>query len=481
MEPIQPPREKTEKAEDRKQQELLERIDNPFCTREERLRALALYLEGENKESERKFIPSSHEEVQEVNNHIHTVYSFSPYTPAMAALRAWQSGLGAAGSVDHDSVGAAEEMKAACALVGIGSCVGFEVRVSFKTDRQGNLTPFKERKINNPDSPGIAYMTVQGIPSPSLGAAHQFLDPVRKARYTRSRRMVERLNQKLLESSPLGPLSFENHVVPLSLYHRGGTITERHILAALAQRCMAVFGRGQPLLMALEEVLHVQVPPRLVPYLLEENNPHYIYDLLGIFKTEILPLIYVEPDEIECPPVHRVVDFARTIGAIPAYAYLGDVSESPTGDKKAEQFEDSYLDELFSFLKMTGFQAVTYMPPRNSREQLRRVQRLCAEYGFMEISGVDINSSRQSFRCPQVVEPEFRHLVDTTWALIAHERLASVRPSLGLFSSTNPWKELSLKEQLDRYATIGKGLNRKEPEKSAHQWAERIEQGGWHG
>ncbi|MEJ5189513.1 MAG: PHP domain-containing protein, partial [Breznakiellaceae bacterium] len=183
----------------------------------------------------------------------------------------------------------------------------------------------------------------------------------------------------------------------------------------------------------------------------------------------------------ECPPVHRVVDFARTIGAIPAYAYLGDVSESPTGDKKAEQFEDSYLDELFSFLKTTGFQAVTYMPPRNSREQLRRVQRLCAEYGFMEISGVDINSSRQSFRCPQVVEPEFRHLVDTTWALIAHERLASVRPSLGLFSSTNPWKELSLKERLDRYATIGKGLDRKEPEKSAHQWAERIEQGGWHG
>ncbi|MCX7950281.1 MAG: PHP domain-containing protein, partial [Treponemataceae bacterium] len=279
-----------------------------------------------NGEAERKLTSSSQEEVQEVNNHIHTVYSFSPYTPTMAALRAWDAGLGAAGSVDHDSVGAAEEMKAACALVGIGSCVGFEVRVSFKTDRQGNFTTFKDRKINNPDSPGIAYMTVQGIPSPSLGVVQQFLDPVRKARYLRSRRMVERLNEKLLESSPLGPLSFESHVVPLSLYHRGGTITERHILAALAQRCMAVFGRGQPLLTALEEVLLVQVPPRFVSYLLEENNPHYLYDLLGIFKTEILPLIYIEPDETECPPVHRVVDFARTIGAIPAYAYLGDVS-----------------------------------------------------------------------------------------------------------------------------------------------------------
>ena len=28
--------------------------------------------------------------------------------------------------------------------------------------------------------------------------------------------------------------------------------------------------------------------------------------------------------------------FAQSINAIPAYAYLGDVSESPTGDKRAQ-------------------------------------------------------------------------------------------------------------------------------------------------
>jgi len=61
----------------------------------------------------------------EVNNHIHTIYSFSPYTPSMAALRAWEAGLEAAGSVDHDSAEAAEEMIAACAELGIGGCSGF--------------------------------------------------------------------------------------------------------------------------------------------------------------------------------------------------------------------------------------------------------------------------------------------------------------------------------------------------------------------
>ena len=34
----------------------------------------------------------------EINNHIHTIYSFSPYTPAMAALKAREAGLEAAGS-----------------------------------------------------------------------------------------------------------------------------------------------------------------------------------------------------------------------------------------------------------------------------------------------------------------------------------------------------------------------------------------------
>ena len=44
-----------------------------------------------------------------VNNHIHTIYSFSPYSPAMAVWRAWQSGLSTAGIMDHDSVSGALE------------------------------------------------------------------------------------------------------------------------------------------------------------------------------------------------------------------------------------------------------------------------------------------------------------------------------------------------------------------------------------
>ena len=38
--------------------------------------------------------------VNNVNNHIHTTYSFSPYSPAKAMYVAWTSGLATAGIMD---------------------------------------------------------------------------------------------------------------------------------------------------------------------------------------------------------------------------------------------------------------------------------------------------------------------------------------------------------------------------------------------
>jgi len=94
------------------------------------------------------------------------------------------------------------------------------------------------------------------------------------------------------------------------------------------------------------------------------------------------------------------------------------VTDSPTGDKKAEKFEDDFLEELIPELKKIGFKAITYMPPRNTLNQLLRIQSLCKKFELMEISGVDINSPRQFFNCPMILELQFKHLIEATWALI---------------------------------------------------------------
>ncbi|MDR0451978.1 MAG: PHP domain-containing protein [Treponema sp.] len=434
-------------------------INDPARSAAERLEALqALEAAGG---------PGKTAKTGEINNHIHTIYSFSPYTPAMAALKARNAGLEAAGSVDHDSAGAAEEMLAACGILGIGGCAGFEVRVSFKDG------PFAGKKLNNPDSEGIAYMTVQGIPRQSLKKAADFLAPIRAERLKRTVSMAENANA-LLREAGLGEIDFDRDIRGKSCYDAGGEITERHLLAAVAGKLIAKYGRGPALARGLDSAFGADPGPKIAALLADPDNPHCLFDLLGVLKSALLPRIFIQGGEAECVPAREMTEFALSIGAVPAYAYLGDVGESPTGDKKAEKFEDDFLEPLFDELKAMGYRAVTYMPPRNTAGQLSRVRRLCRERGFMEISGVDINSSRQSFNCPRVLEPAFRHLVGTTWALIAHERLATADPRLALFSPENPFSAEPLEKRLEIYAEKGKMLDPYRSDESAFAMAKEI-------
>ncbi len=401
----------------------------------------------------------------ESNNHIHTCYSFSPYTPSGAALAARRAGLDVAGSVDHDSYAAASEMRAACALLDIGVVTGFELRVSLsEAARNFPEKPammLTTRKLNNPDSIGIIYMTIQGIPAPALKEVEVYLSPIRAARYRRSALMAELANKVLF---PLGlpEIDFEKDIVASSKYTEGGTITERHLLAAVARSILSEVEPGQELIKWLEEKLSLVLTGSQKRNLSESQNPYLVYDLLGVLKAGFLDSIFIQPTE-ECVDVRDAISFANRIGGIPAYAYLGDVAESPTGDKRAEKYEDEILDELIPVLKELGFPAITYMPPRNTKEQLLRLQGFCKKYDLMEISGVDINQPRQSFRCPELLLPEFRHLDDATWAMVAHEALSGFDLRFGLFSAENSLADIPIIERIHRYATVGRAIDFREP------------------
>ncbi len=411
-----------------------------------------------------RLFENGHEEIvmtEEVNNHVHTCYSFSPYSPSMAAFRARQAGLKAVGIMDHDSVAGAREMIEACKSLGIASTVGYEVRVNF------NGTAVEGRKLNNPDSENIVYIAVHGVPESKIEKADNFLALLRMERKKRIYRMVEKLNG-LIEKYGIR-IDFDRDVCGASKASEGGALTERHILFALAQKLIQKFGKGSRLISFLTGSLGTDLPEKIAGFLLDGKNPHYMFDLLGILKSSFLEKIFIQPDYVECISVFKAVDFANSINAIPAYAYLGDVGESPTGDKKAEKFEDDFLDELVPELKKIGFKAITYMPPRNTLAQLRRVRKLCAENKLMEISGVDINSSRQSFNYQEMMRPEFSHLIDSTWALIAHEKLANYNDSCGLFHPQNPLAGKSLQERIEVYSVIGRKIDYRHPEKAGER------------
>ena len=378
-----------------------------------------------------------------VNNHIHTTYSFSPYTPAAAVYFAKQAGLSTAGIMDHDSVGGICEFIEAGDALNMPVTVGFECRTSVKG------TPLEGRRLNNPDQLSCAYVTLYGIPHTKIAECEAVLAPLREKRNERNRKMCENINGICRDIGIT--LDFEKDVLPLSEAALGGSVTERHVMFGLTLKIAE--GRERAEAISVIESLCGVLSDKVKEKLISAPEEYYLYDVLGVLKSSLVSRIYVEADE-ELMHISDFVALAKRVGGIAAYAYLGDVVESPTGDKAAQQFEDGYLDLLFDTLSEIGFNAVTYMPSRNTKAQLERVMSLCEKHGFFQISGEDINSPRQSFVCP-AMEP-YTHLYKATWALIGHEKAATEDIDAGMFSHAVIKRMPALSERIEYFANIGK-------------------------
>ena len=388
---------------------------------------------------------------RDVNNHIHTTYSFSPYSPTAAVWFARAAGLCTCGLMDHDSIAGTEEFLAAAEAAGMSVTIGIECRVSFAN------TPFADRKLNNPDQAGVAYMALHGVPHNKAAEINAFFAPYREKRNERNMKMVAAINEMMGKYGVT--IDFEKDVLPLSNFAKGGSVTERHLSSALAYRMLEVIGRGDKLVKFIHEELQLPLSGKIEGFLTDENNPHMMYDLLGWIKSQLISKFYIDATD-ECPDVRDVLALSDRVGAISAYAYLGDVGDSVTGDKRAQKFEDDLLDELIDYVAKLGYRAVTYMPSRNTRAQLQRLRALCEKYSLFQISGEDINQPRQSFVCEAQRDPEFNNLYDATWALIAHEWRATENPDDGFFSakSIEQWPELN--DRIAAFSQFGQAMRK---------------------
>ena len=346
---------------------------------------------------------------QYINNHIHTTYSFSPYSPTAAVYAARMEGLCTAGIIDHDSISGAEEFLEAAQIIGIPVTIGMEARVSMDGTR------LEGRRTNNPDQVGVSYMTIQSVPHDKIKTLTEFFKPYQAARHARNRKMIVKINELCGVA-----LDYDRDVLPLSEAKDNGGVTERHLMYALAIELVKQVGKGQPMIEKLQS-MGMTLSEKQKTLLLDTEYPFYEYDVLGMLKGTFVPKIFIDATD-ECPKLPDMVKICADVDAYLCYAYLGDVGDSVTGDKKAQKFEDDYLDDVFECLKEEGVKAVTYMPTRNTPAQLERLRGLCDQYGMFQISGEDINTPRQSFIIKAMENPMFQNLIDATWKLIEHEK-----------------------------------------------------------
>ena len=377
--------------------DILNKLNAP--TKEERLANLAAIL------PQTEFPPMV---AQYINNHIHTTYSFSPYSPTAAVYAARMEGLCTAGIIDHDSISGAEEFLEAAKLVDMPVTIGMEARISMDGTR------LEGRRTNNPDQVGVSYMTIQSVPHDKIDVLTEFFKPYQAARHERNRQMIEKINALVGVA-----LDYDRDVLPLSMAAENGGVTERHLMYALAIELVKQVGKGQGMIDKLTE-LGMNLSEKQKQLLLDTAYPFYEYDVLGMLKGTFVPKIFIDATD-ECPKLKDMVKLCADVDAYLCYAYLGDVGDSVTGDKKAQKFEDDYLEDVFECLKEEGVKAVTYMPTRNTPAQLERLRGLCDQYGMFQISGEDINTPRQSFVIKAMENPMFQNLIDATWKLIEHE------------------------------------------------------------
>ena len=305
------------------------------------------------------------------NDHIHTFYSFSKYSPTAAALLARLCGFSSAGIADHDSVSGAGEFISAGKLIGISTIVGCECRAIMRK------TALSGYRLNSPDQTSLAYVVMHGIPEKNLDIVDEFFAPRRRLRFERDAAMCEKLSKL---TKPLGfGVDFEADVLPLSHAHEGGSVTERHIVFALAKKLLLTVENDAELRGLLSR-LGIFTDEKLYG----ENDAEY--RLLSLLKSGFVEKFYI-PAGAECPDVSEFVEFCGAVGAVPAYAYLGDVAGNYASDKKAQRYEDGCLDILMPELKRLGFGVVTYMPCRNTKAQVEKIKTLCDKYGFLAVTG----------------------------------------------------------------------------------------------
>ena len=311
---------------------------------------------------------------------------------------------------------------------------------------------FAGRRVNNPDQDTNAYICAHGIPHSQLDKADRFLSGIRSAREKRSRAMTQRLNGLL---RPYGiEIDYDKDIIPLSYAEFGGEVTERHMLFALTKHLVAKYGKGQELISFLTGKMSIAMSESQLKLLRDTEYEYYDYDVLNILKGSFVAPIYLNSTTDETPHVADAVEAIRELGAIPTYCYLGDVGASPTGDKKEQKFEDDYLDDLFPVCKKLGFDAIAYMPSRNTLPQLQRVMALCDQYNFLQISGEDINQPRQSFICRQLKDPIFAHLADTAWALVGHEIAATSDIRNRFFGDGSQPDSREIAKRIQKYKSI---------------------------
>lgn len=382
-----------------------------------------------------EFLPQVRED--DANLHVHTYYSYSPYSPSQAAYLAYRSGLASAGIMDHDTLSGAEEFVKACKTLGLAHSVGFDFRVRLKQDKTARY-PLR--------SDGYTYISVYGVPKKVLKKVNLWLKEDREMRSARNRKFCDSVSKLFV---PYGvAVDYAKDVLPLTKIKEDGSVTERHVLRAAAKGVVDAYGRGDGVMNFLQKV-GFTLDEHLTALLSDEDNPFYVDDLVTALKENAGAFgVGSRREAIDMPDV---VTRLENFGAIVSYLYFGNLDDLVEGENTKEKMQNLVLG-----VKELGFHSISVKISRHSEEDLALLCDLCREHDILLLPGTAVNSPRQPFGCDVQLKPEFKSLADACWAVVGHGKMSDCNLEDGMFSEKALMRQPSLADRITLYAEIGR-------------------------
>ncbi len=321
---------------------------------------------------------------QTTNPFVRSVYSFSNHSPSMMAYLAYKSDLGLIGIFDMESLEGVKEFKKGCKLFGISTCVGTDVQV--------------DPHIADSGASNCGFI---GIADQYKRQASKFLKPYRERHRERVAEMVDRINKKI---KSLGiKISFVYDVYILSKYIRGGTITEKHVWLALANKLVNTYGKGENLIGKLETIGEISDKERVL--LGDVTNPFYEYDLAKFLK------IIFRFDQKPHADHKDIINFANTINALTLY-------ELRFGSNGREQ-------EIVESVKTEGYDILAFDPRVMKTEEVENLVALCQKAEIIALPLEIIDFPRKKFDTSITDKNLLSTLEKNAWAIAGHELLVS--------------------------------------------------------
>lgn len=316
-------------------------------------------------------------EIEAVNTHYHTFYSFNAegWSPCKIAYEAKKAGLAVAGTVDFDVLDALEEFAQAAQILRLRAISAVETRTFVKD--------MASVEINSPGEPGVAYFMATGFAAlPEAGSdAAAFLAEMRKGAEERNRTMLSRLQSAL---AALG-LDYDKDILPLT---PGGNATERHMLAAIDEKSRQVFADPQKLAEYWAGILGMTAEAAAG---LLADTPKFRNAIRAKLMKKGGPG-YVPPGPDTFPAVEKVVQLARSCGALACWAWLDGTSAGEADAVKLCAYAKSIGCEAFSIIPDRNWNIADPVAKAKKVANFDAVVKAAADQGLLFTVGTEMNN-----------------------------------------------------------------------------------------